>query len=101
MGLTAMNRIQTRAVASTTMGEAIEARLAELATLTDEEGALTRLYLSPAHRKAADLVMQWMREAGMSARIDAVGNVVGSYEATRRDAKTLLLGSHIDSVRDA
>ncbi len=83
------------------MGEAIVARLTELAAVTDEHGALTRLYLSPAHRKAADLVMGWMREAGMSARIDAVGNVVGRYEANRASAKTLLLGSHIDTVRDA
>jgi allantoate deiminase len=47
------------------MGAVIFARLTSLAALGDKEGALTRLYLSPAHRKAADLVM---REAGMTAR---------------------------------
>ena len=80
---------------------AISARLTKLAALTDEDGALTRLYLSPAHRSAADLVIQWLREAGMSARVDSVGNVVGRYEAERPHARTLMLGSHIDTVRRA
>src|SRR5262249_44770944 len=62
---------------------------------------LTRLYLSPAHRKAADLMLEWIREAGMSARIDAVGSVIGRYEADRPNARTLILGSHIDTVRQA
>lgn len=99
MGLPAMNRPQSPTPGA--MGEAIVGRLAELAKLTDEDGALTRLYLSPAHRSAANVVMRWMRAAGMSARIDAVGDVVGRYEADRAGAKTLLLGSHIDTVRDA
>ena len=83
------------------MGAAIVDRLTKLAVVSDEEAGLTRLYLSPAHRKAADLVLQWMRDAGMSARIDAVGSVIGRYEADRLNAKTLILGSHIDTVRRA
>ncbi|MBV1699273.1 MAG: allantoate amidohydrolase [Hyphomicrobiales bacterium] len=83
------------------LGETIAARLLELAAITDEPGHLTRLYLSPAHRKAADLVAAWMREAGMTAQIDALGNVVGRYDARNPGARTLLLGSHIDTVRNA
>ncbi|MGA0564249.1 allantoate amidohydrolase [Ancylobacter sp. VNQ12] len=83
------------------IGTAIAARLEALAAITDEPGRLTRLYLSPAHRRAADLVASWMEEAGMRARIDAVGNVVGRYEGTDPAAKTLLIGSHIDTVRNA
>jgi allantoate deiminase len=83
------------------MGAAIVDRLTKLAAVSDEEGGLTRLYLSPAHRKAADLVLDWMRHAGMSARIDAVGSVIGRYEADRPNARTLILGSHIDTVRQA
>jgi allantoate deiminase len=83
------------------MGEAISRRLKSLDAISDEDGALTRFYLSPAHRKAADLIIRWMREAGMSARIDSVGNVVGYYEADRPHAKMLILGSHIDTVRRA
>jgi allantoate deiminase len=50
---------------------------------------------------AAETVAGWMRDAGMSVRRDNVGNVIGCYAAARADALTLLLGSHIDSVRDA
>ena len=42
-----------------------------------------------------------MLDAGMSARIDSIGNVVGRYEADRPHGKTLILGSHIDTVRRA
>lgn len=76
-------------------------RLDELARHSDEPGALTRLYLSPAHGRATLLVQDWMRQAGMQAGCDAVGNVVGRYEAAAADAPVLLLGSHIDTVRDA
>ena len=84
-----------------TLGQAIADRLLELAAVSDEPGCLTRLYLGPAHRKAADLVAGWMREAGMAARIDAAGSVVGRYKAGDGGMQTLMLGSHIDTVRDA
>ncbi len=83
------------------LGEAITSRIAELAAVSDETGRLTRLYLSPAHRKAADLVVSWMRDAGMTPRIDAAGSVVGRLKAHAGGMKTLMIGSHIDTVRDA
>ncbi len=83
------------------LGKTIVDRLAELAAVSDEPDRLTRLYLGPAHRKAADLVANWMREAGMTPRVDAVGNVVGRYEARDGGPLTLMLGSHIDTVRNA
>ncbi|WP_418158363.1 allantoate amidohydrolase [Benzoatithermus flavus] len=76
-------------------------RLDTLAGFTDEPGRLTRLYLSPAHKAAALQVRQWMAEAGMAAAIDAIGNVAGRYEAAEPGRPALLLGSHIDTVRDA
>lgn len=83
------------------LGQKIAARLVELASISDEPERLTRLYLSPAHRKAADLVSRWMREAGMAVRIDSTGNVVGRYRGQDPGPRTLMLGSHIDTVRDA
>jgi allantoate deiminase len=82
-------------------GSALMTRLDELAIFSDDPDRLTRLYLSPAHRRAMGQVAAWMAEAGMSARIDAVGNVVGRYEASRPGAPALLIGSHIDTVIDA
>jgi allantoate deiminase len=83
------------------LGQRIADRLVELSAVSDEPGRLTRLYLGPAHRKAADLVGKWMREAGMTVRLDALGNVIGRYRARDTGPMTLILGSHIDTVRDA
>lgn len=76
-------------------------RLEALAALTDEPGRLTRLYLSPAHVKAMRQVAAWMEEAGMTTRVDAVGNVVGRLEGARPGAPAIMLGSHVDTVVDA
>ncbi len=83
------------------LGRRIAGRLDELAALSDEPARITRLYLSPAHRKAADLVAGWMAGCGMSHRIDAVGSVVGRYAAATAGAPVLVIGSHIDTVIDA
>ncbi|MEI9984296.1 MAG: allantoate amidohydrolase [Aliidongia sp.] len=82
-------------------GPALMARLDEFAGFTDEPGVLTRFYLSPAHRRAADQLMRWMAETGMTARLDAAGNVVGRYEGAEPGLPALLLGSHIDTIRNA
>jgi allantoate deiminase len=76
-------------------------RLDELAAFSSEENALTRLYLSPEYKAAALQVMAWMSEAGMKTMIDAVGNVVGRYDGQVSDKPAVLLGSHIDTVRNA
>ncbi|MFL5317180.1 MAG: allantoate amidohydrolase [Microvirga sp.] len=72
-----------------------------LAPHTDEPGRLTRLYMSPAHRATAEATLAMMREAGLEARIDAVGNVIGRREGRERGAPALIIGSHLDSVVDA
>jgi N-carbamoyl-L-amino-acid hydrolase len=61
---------------------------------------LTCAYMTSAHRKTAAQLMDWMREAGMDAHIDAVGNVVGVYRSDAPGAKTLMTGSHYDTVRN-
>jgi len=72
-----------------------------LARHSELPGGLTRVYLSDEQRAANDLVLGWMREAGMSARLDAIGNCAGRYEGTQRGLPCLMLGSHLDTVRDA
>ena len=84
--------------------EHLVAMLDELGRVSDEDGKLTRTFLSPAMRRANGLVGGWMREAGLTVREDAVGNLIGRSEGAggrAMGAKTLLLGSHLDSVRDA
>ena len=76
-------------------------RCESLAALSELAGGLTRVYLSDEQRRANELVLGWMREAGMSARLDAAGNCVGRYEGERPGLPALVLGSHLDTVRDA
>jgi hydantoinase/carbamoylase family amidase len=81
-------------------GREIVARAQALARHSDSTQHYTRTYLTPAHQAAAREIGQWMREAGMSVRVDAIGNVFGRYEADAAGAKALLIGSHYDSVRN-
>jgi allantoate deiminase len=77
-------------------------RADRLAACTEEPGRLTRRFATPALAAAGDLVRAWMREAGMAARRDAIGNVIGRWEPRGGAAAgTLMLGSHLDTVRDA
>src|SRR3954469_14578513 len=77
-------------------------RADSLAACTEEPGRLTRRFATPALAAAGDLVLGWMREAGVTARRDAIGNVIGRWEPPGgAPAGTLLLGSHLDTVRDA
>jgi allantoate deiminase len=83
------------------LGRRAMALVEDLALHTDEPGRLTRLYLSPAHRRAADATARIMREAGLDTAIDAAGSVVGRLAGARAGAPAILVGSHIDSVVDA
>jgi allantoate deiminase len=76
-------------------------RLDDFARFSDEEGRLTRLYLSKSHGEAARQFVAWCREAGLDAKIDASGNVIARYEGKQKGAPALMLGSHIDTVRNA
>lgn len=64
------------------------------------EGQLTRRFLTPAHAAALDALTRWMLDAGMSVRRDAAANLIGRYEGETPGAKALIIGSHIDSVRN-
>ncbi len=83
------------------LGDEIVARINKLAAISETPDHLTRVFLSPEHRTAADLLLGWMRVAGMTAHLDAIGNVCGRYEGERPGLPCLMLGSHYDTVRDA
>jgi hydantoinase/carbamoylase family amidase len=82
------------------IGCAVVERALELARHSDSPAHYTRTLFTPAHQAAARQIAQWMREAGLAVRVDAVGNVIGRYEARAPGARTLLMGSHFDSVRN-
>jgi allantoate deiminase len=72
-----------------------------LGAISDEPGRLTRTFHSPAMQRVNALVDDWMREAGLEVREDAAFNLIGRWSSSRRGARTLLIGSHLDTVRDA
>lgn len=72
-----------------------------IAPYSDLPGALFRAYLTPAHAAALNRTAAWMREAGMTVRLDSAANLIGRYEAEKPDAPAFLIASHIDSVRNA
>jgi len=83
------------------LGEEIVSRINELAAISETPEQLTRIFLTREHRAAAELLLGWMRSAGMRAQLDAIGNVCGRYEGERPGLPCLMLGSHYDTVRDA
>jgi allantoate deiminase len=76
-------------------------RCRELAAVSEEPGRLTRRFATSAMTRANALVGGWMAAAGLEVRGDAAGNLVGRLGGTDPEAGTLLLGSHLDTVRDA
>lgn len=74
-----------------------------LASHTMVPGQVTRPYATPALWAAREQLAAWMEEAGLTTRVDTVGNLIGRYEADRTatSPKTLLINGHYDSVVDA
>ncbi len=84
---------------SVTLPRIVIERCHYLAECTEEPGVITRPFASDAMRCAHTVLSDWMREAGMTVRRDNIGNLRGRFEGTGE--ATLLLGSHLDSVRNA
>src|SRR6185437_2538653 len=76
-------------------------RCDQLGSYSEEADRRTRRYGTEAMRQVNETVKGWLLAAGMQPRQDAIGNLVARYEAATSDAKTLVLGSHLDTVRDA
>jgi allantoate deiminase len=83
------------------LGDEITSRINQLGMISEIPEHLARIFLSPEHRIAADLILSWMKDAGMAGHLDAIGNVCGRYEGDRPGLPCLMLGSHYDTVRDA
>jgi len=76
-------------------------RCDELGAISEEPGQLTRTFASEAMGRANKLAGSWMRVAGLTVREDAAFNLLGRWDSAKPGAKTLLLGSHLDTVRNA
>src|SRR5215213_5507236 len=70
-------------------------RIAELATYNDDpaSGGITREIYTPTYGRALERVIAWMREARLETRLDAVGNLYGSWAGSEPGAPRVLTGS--------
>ncbi|MDO9411852.1 MAG: allantoate amidohydrolase [Pseudolabrys sp.] len=80
------------------LGERADTMIRTLGSISAEPNRLFRAFLTPEHRKAADLVAKWMRAAKLDVSEDALGTVRGHWAGESK--KRLLIGSHIDTVID-
>jgi hydantoinase/carbamoylase family amidase len=75
----------------------------ELAGFNDDPGAggVTREVYTPTYAAALERVAEWMRDAGLEVRLDAVGNLFGRWAGTDPDDAVVLTGSHVDTTLNA
>ncbi len=80
-----------------TLGEIAQTRLSEIASCSATGAGVTRLPFTPEHRLALNHIRHWMTAAGLEVHMDAAATLVGRLEGPV-GSKTLLIGSHQDSV---
>ena len=79
-------------------GKRLEATIEELGRVgATERGGLTRLALSNEDKRGRDLMITWMREAGLRVTVDQMGNIFGE-RAGEPGHPPVMMGSHVDSV---
>ena len=67
------------------------------------QGGRTRIALTDEEKAGRDLLVRWMRELDLEVRVDQIGNIFGVLHAAHPEgtAQPLMMGSHIDTVRNA
>jgi allantoate deiminase len=77
----------------------IESHIDTLSTFTATPGkGTTRLTYSHEDLQARQYIKQKMKEYGLTVQEDGFGNIFGRLEGTLKDAPSVLVGSHFDSV---
>jgi N-carbamoyl-L-amino-acid hydrolase len=80
-------------------GDRLNQSIASLAQIGKlDNGGVKRIAYSKEDIEARNLVQQWMKEVQMLVRVDAAGNIIGTYPGKNPDAPALATGSHIDTV---
>jgi allantoate deiminase len=76
-------------------------RCERLAAFSEDPPRLTRTFLCEAFHGVHREIRAWAEAAGMSTRVDGVGNIVAALQGSDPKAPALLIGSHLDTVSDA
>ena len=81
--------------------EKVLQRINELASISEDEGCITRTYGTEAFIEGRNKVEQWMKEEGLQTSIDNIGNVRGRLLSQNKQTKTFVIASHIDTIINA
>jgi N-carbamoyl-L-amino-acid hydrolase len=80
-------------------GTRLNARLTEISKFgANPQGGVSRVAYSDFDKDARAVVMQWMRDAHLTASVDFAGNIFGRRDGNVPGLKPLVFGSHVDSV---
>ncbi len=83
------------------MAKTVIDRIERLAQVSAYPWNLTRRVFSPQQAEAEALVLGWMEEAGLSARRDPAGNLIGRFEGAVPGGQAVVIGGHVDTASDA
>lgn len=81
--------------------EKILQRINELASVSEDEGCITRTYGTKAFIEGRNKAEQWMKETGLRTSVDNIGNIRGRLSSANANAKTFVIASHIDTIINA
>ena len=83
-------------------GALLQRRIDELSLITEAKPpAVTRVLFSDADLRGRDYVAGLCQSAGLSLRVDAVGNMFARWVGSVPDAAAVATGSHIDAIPNA
>jgi hypothetical protein len=95
----AMDIMATRARHSVPIdGNRLWSDVMALAAITDPERPYTRRSFSPRFLEGRKWLAEKFAAAGLRVRIDAAGNLIGRIGGQEDGARTIMLGSHSDTV---
>lgn len=76
-------------------------RLEILGSISDDGKCVSRFFGTKAHIESREVLIDWMKEAGMEVSCDNMGNIRGILSSSNPTAKHFVVASHYDSVFDA
>ena len=82
-------------------GDRLWGTLMEMGRVGREGDGVSRLALNDANKEGRDLFTGWLRDEGLDIRVDHIGNIFGVREGNDGDEPPVVVGSHLDTVREA
>lgn len=84
----------------TERAKTVNERINEIAMLSGDEQNVTRIFGTQFFLECSTQISEWMRGAGLETCIDNIGNIRGKLKSKNSNAKTFVIGSHFDSVKN-